>query len=355
MTYTPTGLAVGTDRIEYSVSDGVFVTNGTVEIVISPEIIDGTDIDDVLNGTGVAEILFGGEGDDTLLGNGGEDTLNGGPGSDVIHVDNPGDRVAESRNFPGIDTVVSSVDFRMGRSHIENLELTGNAITGAGNGLQNIITGNARDNVLDGGKNVDTLVGGEGNDRYLIRSPGDTAVELEGEGNDVVLAFRSVELSANIERLFMQTLFTKDGDPAIFNGIGNGLDNTIVGTPFDNFIIGRQGRDTLKGQAGADTFVFDRAFGPNNVDRIIDFNVNEENEGDRLLMKGSIFGIGTGTLGAALFREGTEALDFNDRFIFDQASGHLWFDGDGNGVGSKQLIATFEQNASLVASDIEIF
>ncbi|KGM46677.1 cadherin-like domain-containing protein [Pseudooceanicola atlanticus] len=355
MTYTPTGLAVGTDRIEYSVSDGVFVTNGTVEIVISPEIIDGTDIDDVLNGTGVAEILFGGEGDDTLFGNGGEDTLNGGPGSDVIHVDNPGDRVAESRSFPGIDTVVSSVDFRMGRSHIENLELTGNAITGAGNGLQNIITGNARDNVLDGGKNVDTLVGGEGNDRYLIRSPGDTAVELEGEGNDVVLAFRSVELSANIERLFMQTLFTKDGDPAIFNGIGNGLDNTIVGTPFDNFIIGRQGRDTLKGQAGADTFVFDRAFGPNNVDRIIDFNVSEENEGDRLLMKGSIFGIGTGTLGAALFREGTEALDFNDRFIFDQASGHLWFDGDGNGVGSKQLIATFEQNATLVASDIEIF
>ncbi|MCR9148009.1 MAG: sodium:calcium exchanger, partial [Rhodobacteraceae bacterium] len=143
---------------------------------------------------------------------------------------------------------------------------------------------------------------------------------------------------------------------AIFNAIGNGVDNTIVGTPFANFIIGREGRDTLKGQAGADTFVFDRAIGPDNVDRIIDFNVNEAAEGDILFMKGSVFGgMAAGALDAGQFVAGTAAQDANDRFLFDQGSGRLWFDADGAGAGDQVLIATFEQNATVTAGDIEIF
>jgi Ca2+-binding RTX toxin-like protein len=321
--------------------------------------------DDEINGAQGRDRLVGGAGDDRLFGRGGDDTLdggtgadymNGGPGSDRIIVDDAGDRVAESRKWDGHDTVESSVDFRMGRKHIEDLELTGDARLGAGNGLTNRITGNDADNVLDGGKNNDTLIGGLGDDRYLIRAPGDTAVEKFDEGVDEVLAFRSYALEAHIEKLFMQTVYTKDGDPAIFNAIGNGVDNTIVGTPFANFIIGREGRDTLKGQAGADTFVFDRAIGPDNVDRIIDFNVNEAAEGDILFMKGSVFGgMAAGALDAGQFVAGTAAQDANDRFLFDQGSGRLWFDADGAGAGDQVLIATFEQDASVSAADIEVF
>jgi Ca2+-binding RTX toxin-like protein len=305
---------------------------------------------------GGIDTLSGGFGDDTLDGGAGGDLLMGGPGSDRIIVDDPGDRVAESRNWAGHDTVISSVDFRMGRKHIEDLDLTGTARLGAGNGLQNRITGNASENVLDGGKNNDTLIGGMGDDRYLIRSPGDMAVESAGGGIDEVLAFRSYAMEAHVEKLFMQTVYTKDGAPAIFNGIGNGLDNTIVGTPFANFLIGREGRDTLKGQAGADTFVFDRALGASNVDRIIDFNVNTVNEGDTLLLKGSVFGgMTAGALSTANFVTGTKAGDTSDRIIFDQASGRMWYDSDGTGAATQVLVATFEQNAIVTAGDIEVF
>ena len=310
----------------------------------------------MLLGASGNDTLNGFFGNDTLDGGTGADLLIGGPGSDLFLVDNLGDRVAESRNWAGEDSVQSSVDFRMGSSHIEDLVLTGAARLGAGNGLTNRITGNAADNVLDGGKNNDTLIGGEGNDSYLVRAPGDTVVEQFDEGVDVVLAFRSYALEAHVEQLFMQTVIQRDGNPAIFNGIGNGLDNTIVGTPFANTIVGREGRDTLKGQAGADTFVFDRALGPDNVDRIIDFNANEAAEGDLLLMKGSVFGgLAAGALAAADFATGTAAGDASDRFVFDQPSGRLWFDADGSGAAAQVLVATFEQNATVTAADIEIF
>ncbi|WP_167853499.1 calcium-binding protein [Roseovarius aestuariivivens] len=320
------------------------------------DIIYGTEQNDTLNSLFGDDTINGYYGDDTIDGGVGGDLLIGGPGSDWIYVDDAGDRVAESRKWAGHDTVVSEVDFRMGRKHIEDLELTGTARLGAGNGLQNRITGNDGDNVIDGGKNNDTMVGGLGDDRYILRTPGDVIVEEFGEGNDVVLAYQSYALAAHVEQLFMQTVRTKDGSPAIFNGIGNGLDNTIVGTPFSNTIVGREGRDTLKGQRGADTFVFDRAIGPDNVDRIIDFNTNEANEGDILKMKGTVFGgMAAGALSAADFVAGTAAADASDRFIFDQASGQLWFDADGSGAGAQELIATFEQNATVTAADIEIF
>jgi Ca2+-binding RTX toxin-like protein len=299
---------------------------------------------------------LGGGGNDTLNGGGGGDIMNGGQGSDRFIVNHSGDRVVESRSWSGADTVEASVDFRMGRAHIENLELTGGATIGAGNGLTNRITGNGGDNILDGGKNVDTLIGGLGNDTYILRTPGDTAVEQAGQGVDTVKAYGTFALGAHIERLYMQNVLSKAGTPIQnLNAIGNGIDNTIVGTPYDNTIVGREGNDVLKGQAGNDTFVFDRALGAGNVDRIIDFEVNGDN--DTLKFKASILGGGlsTGVLAAGQFRAGTSAGDGNDRFIFDRPSGQLWFDADGTGAAAKQLVATFEQNALVQADDILIF
>ncbi|WP_081979638.1 calcium-binding protein [Pseudooceanicola atlanticus] len=326
----------------------------------------GNNLNNRLEGNGARNFLEGMNGDDTLFGSNGNDTLdggvgadlmNGGPGSDNFYVDNAGDRVAESRSWGGTDTVFASVDFRMGRSHIEDLRLTGNAVLGAGNGLQNEIRGNNGDNVLDGGKNNDTMMGGNGNDTYLVRAPGDEVIEAAGRGIDAVKAFRAYILADNVENLFLQTLRNDAGQGVTgINGIGNELDNTVVGNPFDNVIIGREGRDTLKGQGGADTFVFDRALGSSNVDRIIDFNVNTPNEGDMLKMKGAVFGgLTAGSLSSAHFRAGTVAQDGNDRFIFDQGTGRLWFDADGSGAGTQQLVATFEQNAVVTATDFEIF
>jgi Ca2+-binding RTX toxin-like protein len=318
------------------------------------DIIYGGKAADFILGGGGDDNLFGGAGDDTLRGDAGNDTINGGPGSDLIYIDDAGDRVAESNRWAGTDTVSSSVSFRMGTSHIENLELTGDAVIGAGNGLQNLITGSDGNNILDGGKNVDTLIGGNGDDIYLLRAPGDNAIEEVDGGIDSVRAYRSIELDANIENLYIQTLLNAAGEGVTgVNGVGNNLDNVIVGNPFDNTIAGRGGNDTLRGQAGADTFVFDRALGADNVDRIVDFNTNTANEGDLLRMSQSVFsGVVKGTLDAVFFAEGVSAVDANDLFIFDQESGQLWFDVDGNGAAGQQLIATFDQNAIVTSDDI---
>jgi Ca2+-binding RTX toxin-like protein len=327
----------------------------SVDPLGTPDIHSGVGNDDVM-GTDFADQIYGDAGDDTLDGGQGADLLVGGEGSDRIIVDNVGDRVIESRNWSGNDTVESSVNFRIGRQHIEDLELTENAVIGAGNGLQNLITGNDQNNILDGGKNNDTLIGGNGSDTYILRTPGDTIIEVAGEGIDVAKSYGSFALMAHVENLFMQAVFSRDGTPVNFNGIGNGLDNTIIGTPFDNTIVGREGSDTLKGQAGADTFVFDRAMAADNIDRIIDFNTNEANEGDILKFKGSLFGeIAAGELDAVNFVMGTSATFAHEQFVFDQTAGELFFDPDGIGAMDRILVATFDQNAVLTAADIEIF
>ncbi|MFC3170272.1 calcium-binding protein [Paracoccus fontiphilus] len=321
------------------------------------DIVHGGRADDMIRGGAGNDVLFGGAGQDTLKGDGGNDTLNGGPGSDLLIVDNIGDRVAENRRWEGIDTVRASVDFRMGSAHVENLELVGEAELGVGNGLRNLIIGNDGDNILDGGKNVDTLVGGSGNDTYLLRTLGDKVVEKANGGIDTVKAYRSIELPAYVENLYIQTLLNNTGKGvAEVNGIGNDLDNILVGNPFGNTLAGRGGNDTLRGQAGADSFVFDRSPHGGNVDHILDFNANEPHEGDMLMMKQSVFGgIAKGRLAEGHFYAGTTAHDANDRFIFDQAAGRLWFDTDGTGEAAPDLVATFAGNAGVMAWDIVLF
>ncbi len=336
--------------------------DGTIYLANTPAILGAGFGDDTIMGTPLSDLLLGSSGNDTLRGGQGEDTLNGGSGTDwligqdggdLFIVDHLADRIGESRNWHGVDTVESSVDFALGRQHIENLTLTGEARVGTGNGLANIIIGNDADNILDGGKNNDTLIGGLGNDVYLIRAPGDTAVEQAGEGNDAVKAYRSYALEAHVEKLYMQNVFTKDGNPANLNGIGNGLDNTIIGTPYANTIVGREGNDTLKGQGGADTFVFDRALDEaTNVDRIIDFGDGD----DVFKLKASVFsGLSAGALAADAFVLGTAAADANDRIIYDQTTGQLWHDGDGVGGADATLFATLANKATLEADDFSIF
>lgn len=336
-------------------ADGVVLTGNALDNALTGGV---SGRNDVLRGMQGNDTLSGEAGDDVLDGGAGADLLIGGQGSDRFIVDDAGDVVVESRSWAGSDTVEASVDFRMGTKHIEDLVLTGDARLGAGNGLMNEIRGNSVDNVLDGGKNNDTLMGGAGNDTYLVRAPGDLVVEAAGRGDaDVVLAFRAYALTANVERLYLQTLRNDAGEGVTgVNGIGNNLDNLIVGNPFDNVIAGREGSDTLKGQAGADTFVFDRQYGAGNVDRIIDFNATSEDEGDSLLFKQAVFqGVEKGALADSQFVEGRSALDSDDRFIFDADSGALWFDIDGSGGTGQQLIATFEQNAVVTFEDITLF
>jgi Ca2+-binding RTX toxin-like protein len=314
----------------------------------------GTSASDVITGGAGRDLLKGGAGNDTLMGSAGNDHidggsggdyLNGGPGSDLYIVDSLDDRVIESRRWEGQDTVESGVDFWLSGVHVEDLLLTGyQDIRGVGNGLVNLITGNDGNNILDGGKNNDQLIGGNGNDTYYVRAPLDTVTELENGGTDVVKAYRSLQIPENVERMYLQGTIN-------LNGIGNDQANLIVGNMADNMLIGRGGRDTLKGLGGADTFVFDRAPGNENVDRIIDFTTGEDN----LWIKATLFGLDTGNVQTGAFHLGPTAHDINDRFIFDTSTGGLWIDPDGTGPQRQILTFVLEADAVLTASDIFIF
>jgi len=325
-----------TDRI------GVNITGDT-----QADVINGGRAGDVLKGAAGNDTVLGGAGTDTLDGGSGADLMNGGPGSDTFIVDHIGDRISENRTWTGTDTVLASVDFRMGTAHIENLTLTGTGnIRGIGNGLNNIITGNASNNLLDGGKNNDTLIGGQGDDIYYIRAPGDIAVERAGEGLDAVWAFRTSALFDNVENLLLQT-------SGAINGTGNTLDNMIVGNNANNVLAGRDGNDTLRGQGGADTFVFDTDLNAaTNVDSILDFTLGLD---DIRLVNRVFTGLSRGGLSADAFVPGTTARDANDHILYDRFSGQLWFDADGNGAGGKVLFANLSNKALLTADDFSIF
>jgi Ca2+-binding RTX toxin-like protein len=154
----------------------------------------GNNFNNVLVGFNVSDNIIGNGGNDVLVGLGGNDLLNGGLGADVMvggtgHdryvVDNFGDVVAEGFN-EGIDRVFSSISFSLnapGRFNIENLTLTGGAVTGIGNSLSNSISGNGLNNFLLGLGGSDSINGFGGNDTITGGIGRD--VLTGGTGNDI--------------------------------------------------------------------------------------------------------------------------------------------------------------------------
>lgn len=210
--------------------------------LLSIENLVGSRFADRLSGNGAANRLDGGRGIDTLI---------GGLGDDIYVVDRPGDRVTEGA-VAGTDTVISAVDWVLA-AHLEDLQLTGAAITGTGNAAANRLTGTeagnrlaggAGNDTLDGRAGRDTLAGGLGHDLYLVDHIGDILSEAGGNGIDRVQAAVNWRLAAGFEHL------TLTG--AARNGIGNDLSNRITGNAQHNWLSGAAGADTLSGGGGDD-------------------------------------------------------------------------------------------------------
>ena len=197
----------------------------------------------------------------TLTGNQAVNTLTGGLGDDTYVIDNPDDVIVEGAG-EGIDTVRASISYTLG-ADLENLVLTGiSALSGTGNGLDNILTGNDGNNTLsggagndtiDGGLGVDVMLGGTGDDTFYVDNAKDTVIEQAGEGNDTIISKVSWTLGANVENLVL------DGTEDI-NGTGNALANAITGNSGNNTINGGLGADVMDGGgSGDDVFFVDNA------------------------------------------------------------------------------------------------
>jgi trimeric autotransporter adhesin len=271
------GIGGGTDSVSSSVtfSLGIDVENltltGTADVNgfgndLSNTII-GNSGSNSLVGLAGNDVITGGDGNDYIDGGIGTDLLNGGLGNDTYVIDNVGDVITDAGL--GIDTVISGVSSTLA-DNLENLTLTGSAVVGVGNSLNNIITGNALDNTLTGLDGNDTLTGGDGNDYlyggtgadamagglgndfYQVDSTGDTVTENLGEGTDIVSSSVSFSLGANVENLNLE-------EGAAIDGTGNILNNIISGNSFSNTLDGGAGADTLNGGGGTggDTYILD--------------------------------------------------------------------------------------------------
>ena len=373
--------------------------------------IFGTEDDDIINGLGGNDRIRALGGNDTLDGGIGADELVGGAGNDLYIVEG-GDTVVELAS-EGTDTIQTAASvYQLVEANVENLTYTGGgSFSGVGNALNNRITGgpgndelaggngddtyvvtvgdtivealtggsdlvltnapvyvmrapnieylsytgggnfvgvgNSQANIITGGPGNDELAGGNGNDIYNLTTAGDTIFETASGGLDRLLtALPYYHLTApNVEILG----YEGTGD---FFGVGSDQGDIIFGGAGNDILNGGLGSDTLVGEGGAsDRFLFDSALGPTNIDTIADFLSGS----DYFLLENSIFtALGTGVLPPGAFVNGTVAGDADDRILYDQATGKVFYDADGNGAGAAVQFAAIMGNPAIAASDFVV-
>jgi Ca2+-binding RTX toxin-like protein len=161
-------------------------------------------------------------------------------------------------------------------------------------------------------------------------------------------------LGKNVETLVLSGSY-------VINGTGNESDNTITGNAGLNhlagmaghdiinggdgmdYLRGGAGNDTLTGGNGNDNFIFDEKKNA-GIDTITDMKAGGAN--DHIQFDDDVFtglgklpsnSSGVGIVTNEQFYAGTAAHDATDRIIYDQTSGALYYDQDGNGTKYAQV------------------
>lgn len=230
-----------------------------------------------------------------------------------------------------------------------------NATGGSGH---DIITGNSVNNTFNGGAGNDSLNGGDGNDGLN-----------GGLGNDVLNGGNGTDwgqywsatggVTVNLNLTNPQNTLGAGIDTliAIENLNGTGFNDTLAGNSLSNTLLGNAGNDTLAGGAGNDVlsggtgkdiFIFNTALS-NNIDKVNGFIPVD----DTIKLENAIFTklANLGVINSAYFKVGTAATDNNDYVVYNNATGVLSYDADGNGAGLAVKIAVLGVHLALTAAD----
>ena len=363
--------------------------------------IQGSD-DGNLFGNASDNVLTGNAANNRLNGGWGDDVLEGGNGNDTYIVNSSDDVVIETNGNAsgGLDLVKASANFNL-TANIENLTLIGTAnINATGNGLSNIIVGNKGANTINAGWGADVVKSGSGNDT-VIAGGGDDKV-IAGTGNDIVKSGAgndivnagwgndTITAGSGADKVIAgagddivdagwgnDTIIAGAGNDEIIAGAGEdvvkaggGADevnagagndtvlggagvDTINGGAGEDVINGGAGNDILTGGAGADDFLFATVITENNTDVITDY----EEQYDCIHLENLFYkklGAENEALNADFFVTGSKALDANDYIIYDDVTGSIKYDADGNGAGEAVEIAIIAENLSLTHEDFYI-
>ncbi|MFB9244128.1 putative Ig domain-containing protein [Massilia antarctica] len=167
----------GNDTITSSLSLTLPVNVEALELT-GTENIDAT-------GNAANNKIRGNAGNNRLDGAGGRDDFYGGDGDDTYVVDSIDDWISDDSGNDTVETSISSPNLLSGS--VENLTLTGAALSRFGNALNNIIKGNALNNTLNGLEGNDQLFGAGGDDTLSGGAGNDVYVVERGDGKDVIL------------------------------------------------------------------------------------------------------------------------------------------------------------------------
>jgi Ca2+-binding RTX toxin-like protein len=354
--------------------------NGTSQSIFGNDgvnSLEGLDGNDQLWGLGDNDVLDGGAGNDVMI---------GGAGNDTYAVDGYNDAIIDGVG-QGSDRVLAYASYRLSAGAEIELISTANQFDNAaidlmGNEFDQIIFGNAGTNtleglggtdtlwglagndVLDGNAGEDAAYGGTGDDVYAVDNEFDLVIEDAGAGNDRVYASTDYQLpigsevellsvwnQLTIDEMFLagnafgQAIFGNEGVNEVF---GLGGNDTLWGLGGNDRLNGGTGNDFLVGGAGADLFVFGSTLTPANADLIIGYVAAD----DAIMLDPKVFtGLAPGALAPGAFVIGTAAQDADDRILYDNATGALYFDADGNGAAAALQFATLQGAPTIDAGE----
>ena len=229
-----------------------------------------------ITGTDYDDLIVGNNGNDTLNGgNDGNDTIDGGKGDDLLSLNyNYRDDTKGITSTFNATSNIGSITRATNRVSYKNIE-------------QLNITGTFYDDLIVGNNGNDTLNGGDG-------------------GNDTIIG-------------------------------GAGNDTLIASYSSNSILYGGEGNDSLRFDAGSGTAA--GTFGFNSYNEGID-SIDGLNTTNRLIQvsaAGFGGGLSSGSLSANQFTLGASATTNTQRFIYNTATGGLFFDQDGSKSGFTQL------------------
>lgn len=287
-------------------------------------------------------LIEGGEGSDTLVLNAGAtvrlDRFT------TSQVDGP----AYVTGFENVDASAARAGVTLVGSSYANV-LVGGAYTDtlSGGDGADVLKGGGGGDVIDGGAGADQIQGGDGNDR-ITYDAADYSIDA-GAGSDTLVL--TVGATVRLDRFSTSQV---DGGAYVtgFEKVDAATATaavTLTGSAYANALTGGSKRDVLTGGAGADQFVFKTAPKASAADTITDFEVGE----DKIHLDASFFvGLPTGALASGALAFGSTAPASDDRILYDQTSGSLYFDRDGSANGHAALMfATIDPGQAVTAQD----
>ncbi|WP_267868521.1 calcium-binding protein [Nostoc sp. CHAB 5836] len=303
----------------------------------------------------------------------GNDTIDGGIGDDVLTVryDNYTDNTQGITTIfnatTNIGSITASANNQVSYKNIERLNIYDTAfddlIVGS-NGNDTIYVGEFyNESFRESGSNNDTIDGGVGDDLLTVNYVNyyEDEAYASGPNEGITTTFNATtnvgsitggakyQVSyKNIERLnisgtqYDDNIVGSNGNDTLSASAGyywiygDNDNDTIDGGKGDDMLSGGHGdgNDSLIGGDGTDTFAFGYGF-DQKIDTIYDFNATNE------LIQVSAYhfggGLSIGSLSATQFTIGTSATASEERFMYNSATGGLFFDKDGSASGFTQV------------------